>query len=1127
MKKRKLLAGLALLGASFFVLASCGNNKKPDNPADPGTGEVGGETGGETGGGVIDEIDETLTAIKMGDKTYETLAAAFADIPTDSTATYVIQIPKGTHNVPNGINYNGSATIYLKGMTNEKYGTDVIIKGRGSNMASMRAREMIEIQGTGNIYLKNLTLESDYFRSETTKDVQAEVLGTDTKGNTVAINCSFLSHQDTLRTAGKAWFYGCYIEGDTDFLWMEQAGTVALYEKCEIVSVYDPMAKTHASYVTAPRMGITSKVGKGLVIYNSTVREAELGQVKAIALSAKSNIKLNLAQGDVLTVEVARSSGKLTINGTDKPITNSESEQITYTAEADGEITITGTENRAFITKIKVKNGNTTKVDYDFNKLVEEKKGSAEAIKDDATIANTEDITFTECKASFGQKTYLARSPWTSGYYNQVAYVNVDVEGAEVTPWYGSMCPVNLPQTIIGWKMDQATATKVGYAGNNDILSADDVAKEFAGRNNIINRIYNTGKQKYERDNNYWDLNALIAEFGWAVDADTSKDVNDGEVAGATTTYLFDGSADQSALCVGFAKEADKENADGTVQKKPHYKGAAGNTITVPVEGKCYVEVYGYYSGVAEVKADTQGAAVAFFNNGSTSVELEQDYIVYDSAARSVTITAKGSTYITKIVVVKDDTISAATPVSSLEISSSSKNFTVGVGVTLTATSNKDATNQSVIWSSSDETAATIDPYTGRVTFKKAGKVTFTATALDGSEVSQSLEVTAKSANWTVCEWYTTDGTLDSEEGCVEIGNFDLTTSEKKDMKNADGEYDNYTFETLAGSVTTKTGLKLNSKGKVQLALTKPVTLTVIIGKVGKTVADPSVYLDENTKATYLTKNVDGVLTTYTYRLEAAGTWTIERGDTSSENDPIMYMKAEVDAQPIKSLSYNFSKLEDIPAAGLPVDSTNEIKFEGCLSHDGNQHIIMKENNAVTIKLAKGATLTIGMNYSSSEITVNGTAVALVDNKLVYTATADGDVVIRATQAGKAYIQTIDVATYIDTLSYNFSKLEDIPATGEAVASTEEIKFEGCLSHDGKQHIIMKENNAVTINLAAGSTLTIGMNYSSSEITVNGTAVALVDNKLVYTATANETVVIKATQAGKAYIQTIDIAKAV
>ena len=100
---------------------------------------------------------------------------------------------------------------------------------------------------------------------------QAETLGFDGTGTVAAYNCAFKSHQDTLRTTGKTWFYKCYVEGDTDFIWMESSGKVALYEECEIVSVYDPAASNHTSYIGAPRMNIGSKAGKGLVVFNSTV----------------------------------------------------------------------------------------------------------------------------------------------------------------------------------------------------------------------------------------------------------------------------------------------------------------------------------------------------------------------------------------------------------------------------------------------------------------------------------------------------------------------------------------------------------------------------------------------------------------------------------------------------------------------------------------------------------------------------------------------------------------------------------------------------------------------------------------------------------------------------------------
>ena len=405
-------------------------------------------------------------AISMNGTEYSTITEALAAIPTDSKDTFTIRLNKGTYE-ENGLGYNGSATIRIIGNTNEKYGSDVIIKGRGNNMAAMRGRELLEIQGSGSIILENISLVSDYSRSSTTKDVQAEVLATDTTGNTVAYNCSFISHQDTLRTAGKAWFYGCYVEGDVDFIWMEASGSVALYENCEIVSVWDENAKTHNSYVSAPRMAITQKVGKGLVFFNSVVRE------------------------------------------------------------------------------------------------------SSDAAKND-------------------QKTYLARSPWQSGYYNQVAYINTTCSGIEIAanddsksanaPWYGNMIPTDYEQTIIGWKMDSATATSLNLSNKDYILNDTVTNSEYNGRRAILNRIYNTGKLRYERDSaNYWDIDALIADLGYKVAEDESKAILDGEVAVDPTVYTFDGNTDYSSICSGFAK-------DGA---KPHYVGQNGATITLPLTGKC------------------------------------------------------------------------------------------------------------------------------------------------------------------------------------------------------------------------------------------------------------------------------------------------------------------------------------------------------------------------------------------------------------------------------------------------------------------------------------------------------------------------------------------------------------
>lgn len=833
---------------------------------------------------------EVHAAIELNGVEYKSIKEALAAIPTSGdTATYTIRLEKGTYN-ENGLNYNGSATIKIVGATDTKYGADVIIKGHGSDMGKMRGRELLEIQGTGNIILENITLESDWSRADHKGDVQAEVLGTDTKGNTVAYNCSFKSHQDTLRTAGKAWFYGCYIEGDTDFIWMEAAGSVALYEKCEIVSLYDENATTHASYVTAPRMAVSSKVGKGLVIYNSTVKEA-----------------------------------------------NKE------------------------------------------------------------------------------QATYLARTPWSSGYYNQVAYINTTCEGVEANPWYKNQIATEYPKTIIGWKMDKATADSIGYEGNNDILDADTVSKEYSGRKAILNRIYNTGKGKYEKDiANSWDIDGLIAENNFLVDDDSSSDVLSGEVIGESTIYEFDGSQDQSALCSGFAREGEKN----------HYRGGEGATITIPVKGKSYVEVYGYYAGTAEVKADTQNEAILFFNNGSTKTQVEQDYVVYDENAKNIVITATSTTYITRVVVTEDSTI-AQKDVSEIKVTGSSTKYTVGVALQLSAAVSSDATNKSIKWSSSNEEIGVVDKYTGKVAFKKAGTVTFTATACDGSGVSDSITCEAKDSNWTVSEWYTTDKAIDAEDGAQGIDNFDINNSAYKDLKTS------ITYTNLAGeSFTTSCGLKLNSAGLLTISTTKAVTLTVVTADIGNLAAAPKVN-DGTNDATLVSTTTQDKLTVYVYRLENAGTWNIARSNTSKENNPIIYAKAECDKDVIsETTGYNF---KGATYSGTNVKNCNsnetilldankttyeKVTFEGCPSNGQNNWLKFNAGATISFNVSKACKLNIcfynGKNnavvkLNDTEISTSTDPTGAVDmTKYEYTITGEGLVTISASSNG-GYIGYFEV----------------------------------------------------------------------------------------------------------------------
>lgn len=202
--------------------------------------------------------------------TYSSIKSALAAV--GSSGSYTIVIPKGTYN-ENYIYYYGSASITIRGATSS-YG-DTVIKGHGTNMATEKGRELLELSGSCNVVLKNLTLQSDYSRATYGKtDVQSEVLGFDSTGTLAAYNCAFKGHQDTMRTTGKTWFYKCVVEGDVDFIWMESSGIVALYEECTISSVYDSSASSHEAYVMAPRATKSSTMGKGVVLLNCTLNSA-------------------------------------------------------------------------------------------------------------------------------------------------------------------------------------------------------------------------------------------------------------------------------------------------------------------------------------------------------------------------------------------------------------------------------------------------------------------------------------------------------------------------------------------------------------------------------------------------------------------------------------------------------------------------------------------------------------------------------------------------------------------------------------------------------------------------------------------------------------------------------------
>jgi len=177
------------------------------------------------------------------------------------------------------VHYNASSNITINGTGTAPFGKDVVIQYANGNALNGGTHTRPSFYFTGaSLVLKNVTLKNTSSR-EKSDPGQAEALyfanGNASNGRTMAAyNCSFLSHQDTIQTTGKNWFYKCYIEGDTDYIW--GTADVCLLEECELVSINDPF-KTNSkeAILLVARTGSTADtaatVAKGYVLFNSKV----------------------------------------------------------------------------------------------------------------------------------------------------------------------------------------------------------------------------------------------------------------------------------------------------------------------------------------------------------------------------------------------------------------------------------------------------------------------------------------------------------------------------------------------------------------------------------------------------------------------------------------------------------------------------------------------------------------------------------------------------------------------------------------------------------------------------------------------------------------------------------------
>ena len=260
-----LAAGLMLFGAAACSHDSGGSEDRKE--------------GGDAG---------TITLYKNGASQGEksSIAEALKAISETGTDEWKIELTAGTYNETEQLTYRGSATIKITGKPKTALGKDVIIKGVGSDYTQESGRSMFEIRGTGDTIIEYVTMEHAHKATvvpytgtdgKQHDSTQREVIGHQSTGTFAAYNCSFISYQDTIRTESKAWFYKCYIEGDVDFLWIEEStkkSKVALYEDCDLHAVAGRKSSVKA-YFAAPRLTPNDMVGKGVVIWKSRLEADE------------------------------------------------------------------------------------------------------------------------------------------------------------------------------------------------------------------------------------------------------------------------------------------------------------------------------------------------------------------------------------------------------------------------------------------------------------------------------------------------------------------------------------------------------------------------------------------------------------------------------------------------------------------------------------------------------------------------------------------------------------------------------------------------------------------------------------------------------------------------------------
>lgn len=230
------------------------------------------------------------------------------------------------------------------------------------------------------------------------------------------------------------------------------------------------------------------------------------------------------------------------------------------------------------------------------------------------------------------------------------------------------------------------------------------------------------------------------ADGYWEVSLDNGTtwqsvlDVNGQKVKARATTADLEITEDDESVTIVY------NGKTFVLPKAPKVVPATGIRLTKTAAELDEGETLELFYKLEPSDATTQGVVWASDNTDVATVDEDGIVTAVRAGTATITVSVKGQPEIkaTCTITVKSSTIA----VTKLTLSESSAEVSVGKTLTLTCTIEPtDATNKELIWSSSDETIATVDAQ-GVVTGVKAGPVTITVASKSDPSVKATCTVT-------------------------------------------------------------------------------------------------------------------------------------------------------------------------------------------------------------------------------------------------------------------------------------------------------------------------------------------------------------------------------------------------